>query len=108
MKSLPEEQRAGATVQFVQETGVVPDAVVADVRRNLAGTDVGQVAAGLSQAAALLDAAPNGLAAVTHGNELADAAAMYREMVAGRGLSIEEAAAEVIRNRDPAQRQKAD
>lgn len=108
MKSTPEDQRGAATVKFVETMGVVPPPVVAAVRRNLAASDAAMVAAGLSQAAGLYDVAPNGLAAVEHGKELSDAAATYRELVNGRGLSIEQAAAEVMRNRDPAQRQKAE
>lgn len=108
MKATPEDQRQAAAVAFVEQTGVVPDPVVAVVRQGLNASDVALVGAALQQAAALFDAAPDGLNTVEHGRDIQDAAATYREMVTGRGLSVEQAAAEVIRLRDPAQRLKAE
>lgn len=100
--SLPEEQRASAAAVFVQETGIVPTPVVADVRQKLLSDAPADVAAGLQQAAALFDTAPQGLEAVEHGRELRDAAATYDELVNGRGLSVEQAAQQVLAMRDPA------
>jgi hypothetical protein len=85
----------------------VPEQVVASIRQALNAQDVAQVAAGLAQAAAIFDAAPNGLDAVEHGKELQDAAVTFRELVTDRGLDVNAAAAEVLRSRDPDQRRKA-
>lgn len=107
MKATPEQDRLAATANFVERTGIVPPPVVATVRQSLNANDVAAVAAGLQQAAALYDVAPDSIATVENGKDIQDAAATYREM-SNRGLSAEQAAAEVIRLRDPAQKQKAD
>lgn len=106
--AVPAADKPAATAQFVAETGMIPKAVVADVRHGLASSDPAAVATAMQQAAALSTAAPIALNAVTNGQELQEAAATYAEMVGERGLSIEEAAQQVIALRDPANRAKAD
>lgn len=108
MKATPEADRNAVTAAYVEQTGIVPAPVVATVRQGLAANDVNAVAAALQQSAALYDVAPDGVSTVENGKDLQDAATTYRELVGGRGLSVTEAAAEVIRNRDPAQKLKAD
>lgn len=108
LKSVPEDQQAAASAVFVQETGIVPEPLVADVRRNLSSSKPEEVAAGLSQAAALYDTVPQALGGVANGKELIDAAATYNELVNGRGLSADQAAAEVIAMRDPANKRRAE
>ena len=103
----PESQQAlGAAV--AQVTGVVPSALVADIRQSLNSDDAGRVAAGMEQAAALYDAVPNGLRLATNGQELVDAASTYAEMVGERGMSVQDAAAESIARRDPANQRSRD
>lgn len=108
MKATPDADRNAVTAAYVEQTGIVPAPVVATVRQGLAANDVNAVAAALQQSAALYDAAPDGVATVENGKDLMDAATTYRALVGGRGLSVAEAAAEVIKNRDPAQKLKAD
>lgn len=108
LKSVPEDQQAAASAVFVQETGIVPEPLVADVRRNLSSSKPEEVAIGLSQAAALYDTVPQALGGVANGKELIDAAATYNELVNGRGLSADQAAAEVIAMRDPANKRRTE
>ncbi|MBN9306837.1 MULTISPECIES: hypothetical protein [unclassified Devosia] len=107
IQSVPAEQQASATAQFVAETGMVPKAVVASVRLGLNSNDKGKVAAALQQSAALADTAPNALAAMDHGKELLDAAATFSELVDGQGKSVEEAATFVVDQRNPAKKAEA-
>lgn len=106
MKSLPPEQHGAATAAFIQETGVIPAPVVAGVRQKLSSDKPSDVAAGMQEAAALFDTAPQALDAVEHGKELREAAATYSELVNGRGMSAEQAAAHVLTLRDPAQKRR--
>jgi hypothetical protein len=108
LESVPEDQRASASAQFIADTGIVPPPVVADVRQNLAAVDVNSVGQGLAQAAAIYDAAPMGLDSVEHGKQVAEAAATYKELVGSRGLSLEQAAQHVIDMRDPAKVRQAE
>lgn len=107
-KSVAPEQQQAATVSFIESTGIVPKPVVADVRRNLGSTNPTEVAAGLQQSAALFDVAPQALDAMENGKEIRDAAATYRELVEGRGLTVEQAAAEVVAMNDPANKRRTD
>lgn len=108
MSSVPEDQKPTATAMFVQQSGIVPKPVVADVRQSLASNDPAMVATGLTQAAALFDTAPMALDSVENGAELRAAAATYAELVGGRGLSVDQAAQHVIAMRDPANVAKAE
>jgi len=102
VSAVPEDQRGAATAIFVEESGIVPKRVVADVRQSINSNDVATVAVGLQQSAALLNAAPQALANVENGKELLDSAATYRELVNNQGLTAEQAAQRVIEMRDPA------
>lgn len=102
------EQRAAATVEFVTETQMIPKAVVADVRAGLNSTDGRAVAVALQQSAALMDAAPMAVGSVANGQEIADAAATYAEMVGNQGRTVDEAAKHIIEMRDPANIAKAE
>lgn len=107
-KAVPEDQRDAAAFEFVRSTGVVPKAVVAGVRQALNARDPATVAAGLGKAAQLYDIAPMSIDAVENGGELRTAALTYDELVNGRGLTDMQAAEEVMRLRDPKERQKAE
>lgn len=106
LKVLPEDQRAAAGEQFVAETGMVPDAVVADVRRSLGSSNPTAVAEGLDRAARLYDLAPQALSTVSNGKEIADAAIKYDELVNGQGLNAADAAQRMIAERDPANQKR--
>lgn len=108
MKSVAPEQRGQVEASFVAQTGVVPDPVVADVRQSLNSLDVATVAAGLSRAAALNDAAPDGLNSVENGRSIKDAAAAYDHYVNDRGMTVEAAAQRFLEANDPKAREKAD
>lgn len=107
-KAVPEDQRDAAGLELVKATGVVPKAVVADLRQSLNANDPATVAAGMGRAAQIYDISPMALDGVENGGELRAAALTYDEMVNGRGMSDVDAAAEVIRLRDPKERQKAE
>lgn len=108
MSVVGEDERAAVTAQFVRDTGVVPNQVVAGARQQLTSLDITQVQAGLEQAARLYDAAPQGLQAVEHGSQVKDAALFYDDLVNGRGLTATQAAQRYLDANDPAKRQSRD
>lgn len=108
MKAVTPEQQPAATVQFVTESGMVPKTVVADVRMGLNSSDPAAVSSGLQQAAALVDAAPMAVGNVANGQDIRDAAATYTELVGNQGMSVDQAAQQVIAMRDPANKAKAE
>lgn len=97
---LAEEDRAAGAMSFISDTGYVPKSVVANVRLGLSSTDPQVVAGAMAQSVAIESAAPQALAAIENGSEIAkaaDLAKVYNNM----GYTAEQAAQKVIDANDP-------
>lgn len=108
MATLPAEQRKAAALDFVRESGIIPDQMIAAVRHDLNSTDGRAVAAALEQSAVLMIAAPQAVAHLDNAQEIEEAAATYTALVDRQGMSLDEAAAHVMQLRDPKNQRGAD
>lgn len=98
--AIPEEQKGIASAQFIQQTGMIPGPVVAEVRQGLASTDPVAVAGALQSAANLQTVAPMALGTVTNGESIRKAADLYSTYT-GMGYSPAEASQKYIASNDP-------
>lgn len=108
MATLPAEQRKAAALDFVRESGIIPDQMIAAVRHDLNSTDGRAVAAALEQSAVLMIAAPQAVAHLDNAQEIEEAAATYTALIDQRGMSLEEAAAHVMEMRKPENKRDAE
>jgi hypothetical protein len=99
------EAVASDTLGFIRDFGVVPDKVIAAMRRGLGG-DVSAVTTALQQAATIEQLVPNALGAATNGDELAKAAAKYRYLTEGLGLTGDAVGQRYIDMNDPEKRKQ--
>ncbi len=98
----PDANSLDVASSFVAATGAIPKAVAADLRRTINSPDIGAVAQGLQYAARLNDVAPDAMRGAHE--DLRDAVATYQTLVNAQGMTPAEAAAEMVRARDPATR----
>jgi GH24 family phage-related lysozyme (muramidase) len=107
LSDLPAETRGAAITEFVTRTQMIPKELVAGVRMGLASTGTNQVAQSMQLAAMLVDKAPVAVGAMANAKDIQDAAAIYAELVGNQGMSVEQAAYQMVQKRLPENTAKA-
>lgn len=87
------------TNAFIERTGIIPDPVVADLRRGLYSSNPQDYASAMDRAASVQSIAPIAFDNVPNGEALQRDLASYRNLVDVRGLSSTEAAQRLIERR---------
>lgn len=94
---VPDENRASVQRDWVGATGYIPKDLARELRYNAGSNDPARLAAGLAQADAIASDNPQAYGAVDGLKDIQGRLDLYRHLTRDRGMSSEEAAAEILR-----------
>jgi hypothetical protein len=101
LEGQPEEVRQSFADDFIRDTGIIPDPIGADIRRDAMSQEPEKVAAGLTQAARINRVAPEAFETMQGGTDVRRDLTSFEHLVNNRGFSSEQAAARIIERRSP-------
>lgn len=97
----PEEVRQSFADEFIRNTGIIPEPIGADIRRDAMSQDPATVAGGLVQAARINRVAPEAFETMQSGADIRRDLTSFEHLINDRGFSSEQAAARIIERRSP-------